>query len=266
MLKWYAPNAALTTFPWVLMQNTTYDSDYRSGETGLAPTRQDKLLAWSAHFITATGVIWGLFSLLAIARQQWVWALAWLAVAIAVDSFDGYLARWVRVKAILPEFDGALLDNIVDYLTYTFIPAYWIAVGDLLPPQVRVAGAVLILLASAYQFCQIDAKTQDHFFKGFPSYWNIMVFYLFVLNLNGWANAAIVLLLGVLVFVPIKYIYPSRTTLYPRLTMVLAAIWGIANLVILVTHPHHPLWLVALSLAFALYYVGLSIWATVARR
>lgn len=247
------------------MENYLYEPDelsstLNSGEANCSPTAKEKLLAWSVHLFTASGVIWGLLAILAIANQQWVMAFAWMAAAIFVDSFDGFLARRLRVKAVLPEFDGALLDNIVDFLNYVFVPGFFLAVGDILPPHIGIPAAIILMLASAYQFCQSDAKTEDHYFTGFPSYWNIMVFYMFILSLNGWINTAIVVLLSALVFVPIKYIYPSRTAMYQRVTMALAVLWGIVNIVILTTYPSHHPWLVGYSLLFAVYYIGMSLW------
>jgi phosphatidylcholine synthase len=168
----------------------------------------------------------------------------------------------VRVKSVLPGFDGALLDNMLDFLNYVFVPAFFLTQSDLLPPSVSLLSAVLICLASSYQFCQSDAKTDDHYFKGFPSYWNILVFYLFVLGLDPWANFAVVLVLVVLVFVPIKYIYPSRTTFFPRLNLAATGLWAIATAAMLITFPNQPAWLVWVSLLFALYYMGMSLAAT----
>ena len=183
-------------------------ADSQAEESVWRPSRRQQALAWTVHAFTATGAIWGLLALLAISNDRWIEAFAWMGVAVFVDAFDGIAARRLRVKEALPEFDGALLDNILDYLNYVFVPAYFLAVAGFLPQSLRVAGAVLILLASAYQFCQSDAKTEDHYFKGFPSYWNIMVFYMFILNLPPWLNMTLVVVLSVLVFVPIKYIYP----------------------------------------------------------
>jgi phosphatidylcholine synthase len=239
------------------MENYYYDPN----QDVLSPSRREKLWAWSAHLFTATGAIWGLLALLAITNQQWVLAFGWMAVAVVVDSFDGFLARRLRVKEVLPDFDGALLDNMLDFLNYVFVPAFFLAASNILPAHIGVPGAALILLASAYQFCQSDAKTEDHYFKGFPSYWNIMVFYMFILSLNGWINLAIIVLLTALVFVPIKYIYPSRTAVHQGLTMALAAVWGIVNIVILTTYPSHAPWLVWFSLLFAVYYTGMSLYA-----
>lgn len=245
------------------MQNTYYEPGFDSGyeqPDNAAPSLRAQLLAWSAHLFTATGAIWGLLALLAITNEEWIWSFAWMGVAILVDSFDGILARRLRVKEVLPGFDGALLDNMVDYLNYVFVPAFFLARADMLPPQISLVGAALILLASSYQFCQSDAKTEDHYFKGFPSYWNIMVFYMFILSLGGWINLAIIVLLSALVFVPIKYIYPSRTKVHQGLTLTLSAVWGVVNVIILLTYPAHAPWLVWVSLFFALYYTGMSIY------
>ena len=227
-----------------------------------SPTALQQLLAWSAHLLTATGAIWGLLALLAITREQWVWSFVWMAVAILVDSSDGILARRVRVKAVLPNFDGALLDNMVDFLNYVIVPAYFLAQTELLPPGFGLTGALMICLASSYQFCQSDAKTADHYFKGFPSYWNIMVYYMVLLGLGAWTNLVIVTVLSVLVFVPVKYIYPSRTRAHQSLTLTLATGWAAANAVALWTYPNHAIWLVWVSLLFGVYYMGMSLYLT----
>jgi phosphatidylcholine synthase len=226
------------------------------------PSKRQKLLAWSAHLFTATGSIWALLTLFAIADGEWISAFIWIGIAIAVDSFDGFWARRVRVKEVLPEFDGALLDNMLDFLNYVFVPAYFLSQTDLLPESAKLLGASLIVLASSYQFCQSDAKTEDHYFKGFPSYWNIMVFYLFVLNLDAWVNFSVVAILAILVFVPIKYIYPSRTTFFPTLNLIATGVWAIANVIILATYPNYAPWLMWISLLYALYYTVMSLAAT----
>jgi phosphatidylcholine synthase len=235
---------------------------YAAQQVILPPTKRQKFFAWSAHLVTATGSLWGLLTLLAVTNGAWIAAFAWMGMAIVVDSFDGFLARRVRVKEVLPEFDGALLDNMLDFLNYVFVPAFLLSQTQLLPESVNLLGAMLILLASSYQFCQSDAKTDDNYFKGFPSYWNIMVFYLFILDLEPWVNFAVVAVLAVLVFVPVKYIYPSRTTFFPKLNYFATGLWAVANTIILITYPNHAPWLVWVSLLFALYYTGMSLAAT----
>ncbi|MEM7126957.1 MAG: CDP-alcohol phosphatidyltransferase family protein [Chloroflexota bacterium] len=225
------------------------------------PTKRNLLFAWSTHVFTASGAIWGFLAILAITNQQWVAAFVWMTVSVFVDAFDGLLARRARVKEVIPRFDGALLDNMVDYLNYVIVPAIFIYSYGFTPTSVSLLAVFLIMLASAYQFCQSDAKTEDHYYKGFPSYWNILAFYLFVLNLSTWANFLVIIVLVVLVFIPIKYVYPSRTVRYQQLTMVLSIVWGITCCIILFQYPEPNANLIWLSLLFAVYYVGISLFS-----
>ena len=221
-------------------------------------TDRARLLAWSVHLFTATGAVWGMLALVAIFNDLWSLAFVWMGVALFVDAFDGTLARAARVKCVLPEFDGALLDNMIDYLNYVLVPAVFLYQSDVLPTQAALLGSVAILLTSAYQFCQTNAKTDDHFFLGFPSYWNIVAFYLLMVNVNPWIGLALILALCVLIFVPFKYIYPTRTVRFQRLTLLVTGIWGVANGILLVQYPTVNLQLVAISLACGVYYAALS--------
>src|SRR5512134_2960160 len=135
------------------------------------PVLIKKALAWSVHLFTATGAIWGLLTVLAIFEQNWRAAILWIIIAMFVDGFDGMLARWFRVKEYAREIDGALLDNIIDYLNFVVVAALLlIKVPNLLPGGFEMLAAISILLTSAYQFTQTDAKTDNnsYFFKGFP--------------------------------------------------------------------------------------------------
>jgi phosphatidylcholine synthase len=217
------------------------------------------LRAWSVHLFTATGAVWGLMAIIAIIQHQWQAAFFWMGAAVVVDSVDGTLARRFEVKGMLPDFDGALLDNIIDYLTYVLIPALFLYEAGLLPDALALLGAVVMVLTSAYQFCQADAKTEDNFFKGFPSYWNVVVFYLFLLQTGPWINLAVILLCAVLVFVPTKYVYPSRMTRFQKLTLLLTVVWAVIMLTALWQHPDLS-WLVWLSLLYVAYYVGVSLY------
>ncbi len=190
---------------------------------------------------------------------HWRHAFFWLFVAVIVDAVDGTLARWVGVKQALPHFDGTLLDNVVDYVSYVIVPAFFLMRLGIVPPGLSLVIAGGICLASAYQFCQVDAKTPDHTFKGFPSYWNIALLYLFVLQLDPVWNAGILLLLIVLVFVPIKYLYPTRAVRFRRLTLWLTCLWGIAVAVIVWQLPSPNLQMVYASMSYFIYYVGMSL-------
>ena len=218
--------------------------------------------AWFVHALTASGGAIGLLALAAIGEDRYISAFAWMSVAIAIDSVDGTLARVFRVKHFLPTIDGALLDNIVDYFTYVIVPAYFIYQSGLIPGPMGVVAALAIVLASAYQFCQADAKTEDHYFKGFPSYWNVVVFYLFFLDLSPRVNLAIVMVLAFAVFVPIKYVYPSRTRAFRSLTLVLSTGWGIMVLAVLLRYPRVNLPLVYVSLVYVAYYFAIGFYIT----
>ncbi|WP_040338239.1 CDP-alcohol phosphatidyltransferase family protein [Candidatus Blastococcus massiliensis] len=236
-----------------------------SGSPAPAFSRGARLAGWAVHLYTASGAVLGLLTVLAAIEGEVETAL-WLVLAtLFVDGTDGMLARRLRVKETIPWFDGALLDNIVDYLTFTFVAVVLLWTTDRLPDgAVGWVVAALPLLASCYQFCRVDAKTEDHYFLGFPSYWNIVALYAIVLDLGTTAVAVLLVVLTVLVFVPIKYVYPSRTVLLRSLNMGLATAWLVSVVVLLLQYPDpHPV-AVALSLAYPVYYTAVSVWLTVA--
>ena len=183
--------------------------------------------AWGVHLYTALGAVFGVLAIHYAAIGDYRASFIAMAVTVAIDSSDGTLARYFNVKTRVPGFDGALLDNIVDYLTYVVAPVFLVIRAELVTGTVGIAVAGFVLIASAYQFCQSNAKTSDHFFLGFPSYWNLVVFYLYCLHWGPIANEAVLGLFGVMVFVPIKYIYPSRTKPLRALTVTLGIIWGV---------------------------------------
>lgn len=230
-------------------------------------------LAWqrvgagAVHLYTASGSALALLIVLAAFKGEAVTAL-WLGlVALVIDGTDGMLARRMQVKERIPWFDGARLDDIVDYLTYVFAPMLLLWSRGYLPSG--IAGTVMAtvpLLASSYQFCRVDAKTDDHFFLGFPSYWNIVAFYAVVMDLGPTTVTVILLICSVLVFVPVCYLYPSRTRTLRSTNLALTAVWLVLYAVLLVQMPDPAGWAVFGSLAYLVYYVAVSIILTVRRR
>ncbi len=218
--------------------------------------------AWGVHLFTACGAVCCLWALRAAAEQQWKAMFVWLGAAVVIDAVDGTLARAAKVRDRLPNFDGTLLDMIIDYAGYVLVPAFALARSELLPDRFAWPIASAVCIASAFQFCQADAKTEDHFFKGFPSYWNIVLFYLFLGKASPSLNAAIVLTLAGLVFVPIKYLYPSRTPQWKLLTLVLSAFWAVTIGWLLWRFPHVDLPVLYASLAYVGYYVATSLYFT----
>lgn len=220
------------------------------------------LIPWTAHLYTASGAVLALVAARAVIDGDVRTAFLALAAAVVVDSTDGLLARAVRVKERLPAFDGSRLDDIVDYLTYVFVPVLIIWRLRLLPEGIDIWVLAAVLLSSAYGFSRAEAKVQttDHFFTGFPSYWNIVALYLVGLGFRPSANAAILLAFSVLVFVPVRYVYPSRTRELRAVTLALGAAWAVLMGVAIWRLPATGGPWLPLSLAFVVYYFVVSVW------
>ena len=217
------------------------------------------MIPWLVHLYTASGAVLALLATRAIVESRFRDAFVWLAASVVIDATDGLLARWARVSEHLPWFSGAQLDEIVDYLTYVFVPAVFVWRSLIVPDAWVLPVTSAMLLSSAYGFCRADAKTNDHFFTGFPSYWNIVVLYLYLLRLSSTTAAAILLLLAALVFVPIRWVYPSRTPRLRGMTMALGTAWGASMVVMVWQLPDVSAMLLWTSLLFPLYYAALSL-------
>lgn len=239
-------------------------SNIRSNRISLV----QRCLGWSIHAFTASGACVGLLALVAIYQQNQLLALWLMGASIVIDAVDGMFARMVRIKEAVPQVDGALLDNIVDFFNYTLVPCFFLLVTNLLPENCRMVCVMVITFASAYQFTQVDAKTMDHFFKGFPSYWNIAVFYLFFWQLSSITNVIILMLLAFLSFVPIKYVYPSRldyltdNPFLRKSMVVITVLWGAATSGLLWLYPRSNHFLVGISVGYCLLYMGISLYRT----
>ena len=218
------------------------------------------MIAWLAHLYTASGAVVALLATAMTFAHNFRAAFLFLVLATFIDSTDGLLARALRVKERLPHFDGAKLDDIIDYLTYVFVPALIVWQADLVPSAFPICAAML--LSSAYGFAHAGAKvdTGDHFFTGFPSYWNIVAVYLYVLQLPQRINAIVLVALAIMVFVPIKYLYPSRTRTLKVPTLALGSMWAalFAWMIWRLPAVDGP-WTI-ISLVFPIYYVVLSLW------
>ncbi len=224
-----------------------------------------RLRASAVHLYTASGAVLALLIVAAAFQGDTVGAL-WLVLAtLVIDSTDGLLARRYRVKELLPSFDGGLLDNIVDYMTYVLAPILLLwSTGYLPDGNFGVVLAALPILASSYQFCRVDAKTgdgaqTDHFFLGFPSYWNVVAFYAIVFDLGTGAVGAMLLVCSLLVFVPLRYVYPSRTVTFRKTTITLTTLWLFSYIAILIQMPDPNSALLTLSLLYLVYYFSLSL-------
>ena len=235
-----------------------------------------KCLAWGVHCYTALGLVAAAGIAVLITRpgvrhEDFLWAFVLMLSATFIDATDGTLARLVRVKDVLPGFDGRRLDDLVDFLTYTSLPLLLIWRAQILPGGLAWV-LLLPLLASAYGFSQVWAKTEDGYFLGFPSYWNLVAFYLYVLRpWPGWLSVALVVVLALLTFVPSRYLYPTgQRGVLSRVTMLLGATWAILLVWVLGRllsgrfDEESTYWWAVASLFFPIYYMAAS-WAVTLR-
>jgi phosphatidylcholine synthase len=219
-----------------------------------------RLLAWCVHLFTALGLVAaaGMAALIVTGGDDaYRGAFALMLLATLIDAVDGSLARWARVRKVLPEFNGRRLDDLIDFQTYTSLPLLLMWRAGLAP------GWCLLfpLLASAYGFCREQAKTDDGYFLGFPSYWNIVAFYAYFLALPGTVVIPVVTVLAILTFVPSRYLYPSQTGALNRVTVVLAAPW---TAMLVAVCAGYRGWALP-SLYFPVFYMAASWWVTLRR-
>ena len=193
-------------------------------------------------------------------------AFLFLIASTIVDATDGMLARRAGIPAATPRFDGARLDDIVDYLTFVFVPMLILYLAGDLPDAWGFWVVAAVLLSSGYGFASLDAKTSDYFFTGFPSYWNIVALYLHAAGLPPVFNAVLLLALVAMVFVRIGYVYPSRTPVLRGVTNLLGVVWAAMMLAVVWLLPDAPMLLLAGSLFFPVYYTVLSFWLHARRR
>ncbi|MEP1962157.1 CDP-alcohol phosphatidyltransferase family protein [Tateyamaria sp.] len=184
-----------------------------------------RYLALYVHLLTATGAVFAMLAMLAAVEGKWDLMFLWLVVAFFVDGIDGPLARKFDVKTHAPEFDGVLLDLIIDYLTYVFIPAFALFKSGLMDGWTGWVAIILITFASALYFCDTRMKTKDNSFSGFPGCWNMVVLVIFALEPNFWVSLTLVSVLAVAMFLPLKFVHPVRTERWRSVTLPMALAW-----------------------------------------
>jgi phosphatidylcholine synthase len=186
------------------------------------------LKALAVHFLTASGAVWAMLAMLEAVQRDWNMMFLWLVVALVADGIDGPLARRYDVKRQMPVFDGVLMDLVVDYLTYVFVPAYALFNSGLLPGWTGFFAIIIITFASALYFADTRMKTRDYSFSGFPSCWNMVALVLFAWfapGTNFWPILILVTVLAVAMFLPIKFVHPVRTERWRAVTLPVALLW-----------------------------------------
>ena len=215
--------------------------------------------AFAVHIFTATGAALALGALLYAVRGQWAAMFLCLGIALIVDGVDGTMARHLDVAHVLPRWSGDVLDLVVDFVTYVFVPAYAIAAGGLLPEGLGVAAGMVIVITGAIYFADREMKTADNYFRGFPALWNSVAFYLFLLRPVPWLAAAIVVALAGLSFAPFKFVHPMRVKRLRAVTIAALLAWSVLALVALYRDLDPGPWVAGALTLLALYFLGVGL-------
>jgi phosphatidylcholine synthase len=202
-------------------------------QDSLKTTPAARAAALSVHIFTAFGGALALLAMLEAVREHWAAMFLWLGVALIIDAIDGPIARRLRVKDVQPNWSGDVLDLVVDFVTYVFVPAYAIVASGLLLPVAAPLLGVAIIVTSALYFADLRMKADDNHFRGFPALWNAAAFYLFLLHWPPLLSTLLIAVLVVLTFVPFHVLHPVRVVRLRRLTMSLMVIWAALGLYVL---------------------------------
>jgi phosphatidylcholine synthase len=214
--------------------------------------------AFLVHVFTASGVALGFAAMMAAVAQRWTLMFLLLGAALLIDGIDGAIARKVHVAELLPRWSGDVLDLVVDFVTYVFVPAYAIATSGILPETLAIPAGFVIVITGALYFSDREMKTSDNYFRGFPTLWNAVAFYLFVLKPAPWAAAAAVAILAVLTFAPFKFVHPFRVVRLRALTAAALALWCLLAAYALVQDLDPGPWTAAGLAVIGLYFVVLG--------
>lgn len=215
--------------------------------------------AFAVHVFTASGAAFALLALIAAVRADWATMFAWLGLALVIDGVDGTLARHFRTAELLPRWSGDVLDFVVDFPTYVFVPAYAIAMGGLLPASVAIPLGLIVVVTGALYFADRNIKTADYYFRGFPALWNVAAFYLFVLKPEPWLGAVLIAVLAVLTFVPFAFIHPLRVARLRILNIAAGVAWTLLGILAIMRNLDPGPWVVAGLCVVAIYFLGVGL-------
>jgi phosphatidylcholine synthase len=225
-----------------------------------APKRSvPNALAFSVHIFTAFGAVLALLALLAAIRGNWTGMFWLLGAALVVDGIDGTFARRLDVAERLPRWSGDVLDLVVDFLTYVFIPAFVVVMSGLLPLWLALLCAAAIIISGALYFADREMKTADYYFRGFPAVWNVPLFYLFLLQPAPWIAGVAIFLLAIATFLPIAFVHPFRVKRGRAISVALLVIWSVLACVTLLRDMMPGPWITAALCAIALYFLGAGV-------
>jgi len=199
---------------------------------------KDKIAAWAVHGFTASGAVLGFLAIISIFNNDQVGSFLWLGLALLVDGLDGTIARKIGVTDKAPNIDGSTLDNLIDYLNYVIIPSVMIYWFQMVPNGWEMIIPAGVFAVSLYTFANLNMKTDDYYFSGFPALWNIVVLYFYILNTNLYVNLIVIIFLSILTFIPIKFVHPLRVKKLRNITIFCTIIWSATTLKLITTLPN----------------------------
>jgi phosphatidylcholine synthase len=217
---------------------------------------KEQVRAFLVHVLTASGAGLAFIALIFATSDYWEPMFLTLGLALIVDGLDGPLARKFDVAQRLPRWSGDILDLVVDFLTYVFVPAYAMGASGLIPGWLGLASGLIVCITGALYFADKEMKTRDNYFKGFPAVWNVVAFYIFLVQPPAWASFLAVIALAALTFAPVKFVHPLRVAEFRALNIVLMGAWAVLALWVLVDSFEQPAavtWALAL---IAVYFLA----------
>jgi phosphatidylcholine synthase len=218
-----------------------------------------KVAAFGVHIFTASGAALALFALLAAIQHKWGLMFLLLGIALFVDGVDGMFARRLDVANRLPRWSGDVLDLVVDFLTYVFIPAFVVVASGLLPDWLAYLCAIAIIISGALYFADANMKTAENYFLGFPAVWNVPAFYLLLLKPAPWITATAIAVLAIATFLPIPFVHPFRVARLRVVTVALLLSWGILASITLWRDMMPGPWITAGLCAIAVYFLAIGL-------
>lgn len=220
------------------------------------------LKAWGAHAFTATGVVIAFMATIALFEDQPKACLLWLGLALVVDGVDGSLARKFNVQTVLPGFDGSVLDLVIDYLTYVFIPALFIYHYIDLPDHTTLLCTAVILVSSLFCFCNLEMKSKDNYFQGFPAAWNVAALCIYIISPGPWVALLTIFGLALLTLTRMKFLHPFRVRRLMPLNITVTTVWLVCSALLVIDHPAQSPTVMIVWLAMSAYFLGICLWRT----
>ncbi|MCM2293761.1 phosphatidylcholine synthase [Allorhizobium sp. BGMRC 0089] len=217
-----------------------------------------EMRAFSVHILTASGSFLAFLGVVAAAERRFVDMFWWLGLALLVDGIDGPIARKVKVKEVLPNWSGDMLDNIIDYVTYVLLPAFALYQSGMIGQPWSFLAAGMIVMSSAIYYADMGMKTEEYFFSGFPVVWNMVVFTLFVIHATAMTSMIVVVFSVILTFLPINFLHPVRVKRLRPLNLGIFLVWCALGGYALLVHFDTPAWLLLpfVVSGLYLYFIG----------